>query len=207
LNSRVRTDARVSRQSPGGMGWLLVAFAAAAGFLLLVNAILDRSAHTAGPTPASDGAPLRSDAELKAELAAELDGSSPPVASGQSFAETAAPPAMGASMVYRCVGAAGDVSFQSQPCTQGQQTTRVIHAAPERERPRYSPGTNAVSNNVQVVNTINNTVHADDRERRRRACDAARRNRDATLRRVGLARTYDLLQKLDAQVYEACKGL
>lgn len=31
--------------------------------------------------------------------------------------------------------------------------------------------------------------------------------RDATLERIGLNRTYDLLQRLDANVREACKGV
>ena len=47
----------------------------------------------------------------------------------------------------------------------------------------------------------------DDIDRRRAKCNAAKSARESTLRAVGLARTYDLLQKLDEQVREACKGV
>ena len=47
----------------------------------------------------------------------------------------------------------------------------------------------------------------DDVDRRRAKCKAAKSARESTLRAVGLSRTYDLLQKLDEQVREACQGL
>lgn len=37
------------------------------------------------------------------------------------------------------------------------------------------------------------------------ACEAAKANRDRTLERVGLKRTFDLLSRLDEQVRNACR--
>lgn len=210
LQFRERTDVRSRRKAPSSFsaGWLVVVLVGAVGFVLLVRTILERSAATAGPSSfVTAGAPVRSDAELKAELAAELGVAAPEEADSSPVTSMPAP-AVGGSMVYRCVPRNGAVIFQSQPCAADQQTTRVIHAPAEVARSRPYVAAAAVANTV-VQNTVinNNQRLADERERRRRQCDAAKRNRDRTLERVGLARTYDLLQRLDAQVYEACKGL
>lgn len=108
--------------------------------------------------------------------------------------------------VYRCVGQRGEVSLQSGPCGAGQTTTRAIHAPPERVRPRVSvpqqkrtparPGRGAYA-----------AVPLQPDSGRRARCESAKRERTNTLERVGLARTYDLLQQLDAMVDAACKGV
>jgi len=46
-----------------------------------------------------------------------------------------------------------------------------------------------------------------ERDQLRARCQAQKDYRDATLRQVGLNRTFDLIRQLDEQVYEACKGL
>lgn len=48
---------------------------------------------------------------------------------------------------------------------------------------------------------------SDSNAARKATCAMARQERADTLERVGLKRTYDLLQRLDAMVREACKGL
>ena len=80
----------------------------------------------------------------------------------------------------------------------------------EREAPRrqYSPQVQqqvTTGNNYGQV--IYNTPTPGERDQRRANCQQARANREATLTRVGLARTHDLLRQLDDAVYEACKGL
>ena len=40
-----------------------------------------------------------------------------------------------------------------------------------------------------------------------RRCNAAKRHRDDVLNQIGLQRTYELLQALDKQVADACRGL
>ncbi|MEO6137371.1 MAG: hypothetical protein ABIP11_01740 [Luteimonas sp.] len=109
-------------------------------------------------------------------------------------------------MVYRCVGRHGAVSLQSQPCAAGQRTTRAMFAAPEAER---QPRQGDVASSAPSVAAYSYPAAAVDdvRDRRRRECANARSNREATLANVGLARTYDLLQRLDGMVQEACKGL
>ncbi|WP_159015613.1 hypothetical protein [Cognatiluteimonas profundi] len=110
------------------------------------------------------------------------------------------------SMVYRCVGKHGAVSLQSQPCAAGERVTRAIFAPPDAEslpRPTF-----AAPNGPSVAEYTDAAPAVDDaRDRRRRECADAGSSREATLARVGLARTYDLLHQLDAMVQEACKGL
>jgi hypothetical protein len=112
----------------------------------------------------------------------------------------------GRALVYRCVGKRGAVSFQSQPCGAGESTTRVLDATPEYERPRQVASNPSGRSTTQRYGYVSTTTN-DERAQRRANCESAKRNRDATLERVGLARTYELLQRLDAMVYEACKGL
>lgn len=50
-------------------------------------------------------------------------------------------------------------------------------------------------------------TRASDRAQLEARCQAQKNYRDATLRQVGLNRTFDLIRQLDEQVYEACKGL
>lgn len=109
-------------------------------------------------------------------------------------------------MVYRCVAKGGAISLQSQPCSAGQRISRAIYAPPEVERPRRPVVAPSVQE--QAIRYGNGPSAVDsERERRRTACTNAKSYREQTLARVGLSRTYDLLQRLDAMVYEACKGL
>jgi hypothetical protein len=64
-----------------------------------------------------------------------------------------------------------------------------------------SPTHNVVYNNVPTQ------VRYDSRDQQRANCQAAKNQRQEILDRAGLNRTYDLLQRLDATVYNACKGL
>lgn len=110
-------------------------------------------------------------------------------------------------MVYRCEGQGGEVSFQSDPCGPAARTTRAIHAPPERERPRRTASATVAPAGTNASSAQYARVAQPDPARNGRdaACAQARRSRDETLERVGLARTYDLLQRLDAMVDEACQ--
>jgi len=207
---RERTDIRPLRRrsSSWSAGWLLLAFVGAVAFVLLVRAMLERSAHTAGPSEAAVAA-VRSDAELKAELAADLQ-SAARVASDQPADSTYVQPVRPevGSLVYRCVGRNGAVSFQQQPCAADQDLTRVLHAPPDRRPARPMQLHRLPEAERRAAGSAYSTGSPEsDRDRRKRNCAIARQHRENTLKAVGLARTYDLLQKLDAQVYEACKGL
>lgn len=206
---RERTDLRPPRRraSSWSAGSLLLAVVAAAAFLLLVRAVLDRSAHTAG---SSESAVVRAEAAATERLA-PLIATDADVAERlrrTRLADLQRRRAEASSMVYRCVASSGAVSFQQQPCGPDQEVTRAIYAPPERApaRPmqlyRLPEADRRAARSSYVAGSTES-----ERDRRKRECAAAKAARDRTLKAVGIARTYDLLQRLDAQVYEACKGL
>lgn len=206
LEFRRRPEQRPRRMQPFSSQsiWLVVAIIAAIIFVLFVRAMLERSAWTAGHSPdvvSSEPSYVPSDAELNTQGWSQLP--QPEVIQPREV--IASREVQNRALVYRCVGERGAVSFQSQPCGDGQNTTRVVDATPEYERPRRA--TSYVSQAAQTQRYNYVSANNDARNQRRANCESARRRRDATLEQVGLARTYDLLQQLDAMVYEACKGL
>lgn len=121
--------------------------------------------------------------------------------------------AVASQTVQKCVAADGHVTLTSGDCAVGQVLANTYEAVPEavvasstatghreattapragtvaRERSRASPRTRASSRGKPKP----------DR------CQAARDRREQTLRRVGLKRTFDLLRKLDDEVWAACR--
>jgi hypothetical protein len=202
---RRRPEQRPRRMQPFSSQsiWLAIAIVAAIVFVLFVRAMLERSAWTAGHSPdvVSQERPVASDAQPNAQGWSQLPR--PEVAQLRGVLSSQG--VRGRALVYRCVGKRGAVSFQSQPCGAGESTTRVLDATPEYERPRRATSNSSSASTTQSYSYV--SIHDDARDRRRANCENAKRQRDSTLRQVGLARTYDLLQRLDAMVYEACKGL
>lgn len=99
-------------------------------------------------------------------------------------------------VIYKCVDRSRNVTFQNEPCpaTHVTGSTRVYD---ERALQRRK-AENAVAGSYSFGRP------GQERPEVLR-CRAARRERDETLQRVGLKRTYDLLRRLDDKVYEACK--
>jgi hypothetical protein len=205
LEFRRRPEQRPRRLQPfsSQSTWLVVAIIAAVVFVLFVRAMLERSAWTAGHSPdvSFEETHVSSDAQPSAQGWSQV--SQPEVT--QPVGAVSSQEIQGRALVYRCVGKRGEVSFQSQPCDAGESTTRVLDATPEYERPRQAASNSPVTSTTQSYSYV--SINDDARDQRRANCENAKRRRDATLRQVGLARTYDLLQRLDAMVYEACKGL
>lgn len=119
----------------------------------------------------------------------------------------AAAPAVGAEL-YRCVSAAGAVSFQDAPCADGSQLSRTIPVLvdpvrPEAEKRTAAPRSKATASKPGAAKSKG----PDPRGKQRVACEKARKQRDAALDRAGLNRTFEKLRALDDEVYEACKGL
>lgn len=194
-----RTDIRPSRRSPWSMsavGVVLTLLGMVAA-ILLVRVLVEPVSATVSPPP---GASVPPSAEIRARRDAQME-----VMRQRQLASLKARRAASSSVVYRCVSRDGAVSLQSQPCDPSQQVTRVVPAPPDRRREppiqlyRLPPG----DRQAAVIYGAPET----ERDRRRRNCAAAKATREQTLNAVGIARTYDLLQRLDAQVYEACKGL
>ena len=183
--------------------WLAVAIIAAIVFVLFVRAMLERSAWTAGHSSevSFEETHVSSGAQPSAQGWSQL--SQPEVT--QPRGAVSSQEVQGRALVYRCVGKRGAVSFQSQPCGTDESTTRVLDATLEYERPRRAASNSSVTSTTQSYSYV--SIHDHARDQRRANCENAKRQRGATLRQVGLARTYDLLQRLDAMVYEACKGL
>lgn len=192
LAFRERPDRRPRRapSSKSGAVWVVIAIIAALLFVLTIRALLQRTAWTAGASPATDVSASAADARD-----AEWREATPlqPV-----------PAAM--PMVYRCVDRAGAVSLQSQPCGPGQRTTRAVTAPPDVEpprRPMEAPRARETSSHAYAFTGPSASDQA--RAQREANCEFARREREQTLERVGLRRTYDLLQRLDAMVAQACR--
>lgn len=119
----------------------------------------------------------------------------------------------GAQQVYKCVDGKGSASYQSTPCAPTHKTVKAWDATPEPVAPYRPPAQPAAqrsqSRRTSTVSgrgrgpsgssiSVENAGNA-------KACQAAKAKRDATLQKVGLKRTYDLLQRLDEAVRNACK--
>jgi hypothetical protein len=169
--------------------WIVIAVIAAILLLFFVPALLERTAWTAGDSPLPE--------TVQATKTAPQ---------GQDSADASALPQRYTPSVYRCVDRAGAVSLQSQPCGLDQRTTRVVAAPPEAALTPLRQASRPVTSNQNSYNTFQ-IQQADSHAMRVAACMSARQSREATLERVGLRRTYDLLQQLDEIVNSACKGL
>lgn len=167
--------------------WWVVAMVAAIAFVLVIRALLDRTAWTAGHS--------KPQAQISAAPSAgQLDDTAP------GFK-----PARSVPMVYRCVDGKGGVSLQSQPCGPDERTTRAVPAPPEIEPLRAAAS--APSRPTRPTFRVDVLSMADyERQQRLAACAGAKAQRERVLAAVGLRRTYDLLQRLDDAVREACKG-
>jgi hypothetical protein len=196
FRKRVATARGSNWQSSSQLMWIVLALVGAFAFVLLVRALLDRTSGTVGS----------SDEPTASEPFVPTQGSAVsipfPERESRRSASVATDPL---HMVYRCVGKGGAVSLQSQPCAADQRVTRAIYAPPEAERVRRP--TIVASAPSQSSSYGGGPSAADyQRSQRQASCANAKASREDTVRIVGLKRTYDLLQRLDAMVYEACKG-
>jgi hypothetical protein len=114
--------------------------------------------------------------------------------------------------VHKCVAAGGAVSYQSEPCGRNShdaanwEAPRDSSPSPERAhapaaksgRERAPERGTARTGTARIARNARNAPKPS-------ACEAAKANRDSTLERVGLKRTFDLLSRLDEQVRKACR--
>lgn len=131
------------------------------------------------------------------------------------LAAASAGPAM-SQTVQKCIAADGHVTLTSGACGEGQRLAGTYDAVPEPPTfaPLVEPGRQAASDASGPAAAR----HGAARNRHRgpaasarvrtteNRCQAARDRRDRTLRRVGLKRTFDLLRKLDDEVWAACRS-
>jgi hypothetical protein len=192
--------------------WLALATIAFAGFALVVNAMLERSRDTGGR---SEAAPNVTSVAGPGPAHDEPRQNTEASDSDHLTTQTSAP---AGRLIYKCVSSNGATSYQSVACEDAQAFRKVIIAVPDdpgvvaRGRLQQTRTANAARTLSRMAGT-DHVAHAfpdigmDDLDRRRAECNAAKASRESTLRAVGLARTYELLQKLDEQVREACKGV
>ena len=126
--------------------------------------------------------------------------------------------AAAAQTVRKCLGSDGQLTFTSGACPQGQREAAAYDATPEvldharaDALARRHQQEDADSRYLDSLARGSSRRGASARDAgsgphgKRDRCDAARADREATLRRVGLKRSYDLLRRLDERVYDACK--
>lgn len=117
-----------------------------------------------------------------------------------------------AQTVQKCVGPDGHVTLTSAACGAGQRLAARYDAVPEpmpaaasakaARQAASRPGREAVARTVARRGTGRATARSRPGADR---CAAARARRERTLQRVGLKRTFDLLRKLDDEVWAACR--
>jgi|GEM_PF-1505330 len=110
--------------------------------------------------------------------------------------------------VHKCVASTGAVAYQCEPCS-GNSREAANWQAPSDPAPS---GTRHAPSSMPEVER--RPEHRSVRPGRARivrsapgpsACEMAKANRGATLERVRLKRTFDLLSRLDEQVRKACR--
>jgi hypothetical protein len=117
-----------------------------------------------------------------------------------------------AQTIHRCVDARGHVSLQSQPCGPGQSESRAVHYEPIVDSPAAAARLRRIEQDMEArrraasMSGSSNWSAGGTTATSDNGCETAKRHRAAILEQVGLRRTYDLLQKLDETVREACKA-
>lgn len=124
-----------------------------------------------------------------------------------------------AQQLYKCINGKGHPSYQSEPCNAQQRQVWVRDATPD---PEPSP---AQRRAAQAQQRQLDTDAAERRQLQRQAqrsqrptgfslpaysgsqpsaCQAAKDNRERVLKAVGMNRSYNLLRRLDDEVWSAC---
>jgi hypothetical protein len=123
---------------------------------------------------------------------------------------SAVPHAM-AQEIRICIDAKGIKSYQNAPCAPGQRTASVRSYEPKPEDPALTARTAAIQQEMDRRNRPSGKATVVRATSSHRAgptpCQAAKAKREATLKRVGLKRDFDLLSRLDSAVWDVCKGL
>lgn len=113
-----------------------------------------------------------------------------------------------AQSVHKCVAPTGAVSYQSGACT-GNSREAANWEAPSDPPPSGPPHPSSSKpegeRSLEPRSARADRTHLVRDAPKPSACEIAKADRDATLERVGLKRTFDLLSRLDEQVRKACR--
>lgn len=130
------------------------------------------------------------------------------------MAGTLAAPAA-AQTVQKCIAADGHVTLTSAECGAGERLAASYAAVPEHVAPGSAAGADAGRKTPARAAQPGTAARVAPGRSARTApahrrsgpdrCRAARDRRERALARVGLKRTFDLLRKLDDEVWAACR--
>jgi Domain of unknown function (DUF4124) len=124
------------------------------------------------------------------------------------------PAALAQGVIYKCLGAKGAMTYQNAPCPAGTVSREVKayaeipydHGLAEKIR-RDRVALDQRKQQTQSASAIVNHYGAPPSNPKVKRCRDAKAHREYVLDQVGLSRTYDLLQQLDREVYDACKDV
>lgn len=110
-----------------------------------------------------------------------------------------------AQTVQKCIAADGHVTLTSDACAAGHRLAGTYDAVPEQVA-TATPAKVSSDRTLSGSRTRRAGGASGSRARGTPAtrCQAAHDRREQTLRRAGLKRTFDLLRKLDDEVWAAC---
>ncbi|RZA19983.1 MAG: DUF4124 domain-containing protein [Lysobacteraceae bacterium] len=112
-----------------------------------------------------------------------------------------------AGSLYRCIGPAGNVSYQSDACPSGHRTSRTIDFVPDPVSPAPSVSPAVVRKRQPSTRSSRSRYAASAvRKPRPSPCALAKAKRESQLERLGLKRTFDDLSRIDSAVRTVCKG-
>jgi hypothetical protein len=116
-----------------------------------------------------------------------------------------------AQEINTCIDARGMKRYQNAPCDLGQRTLSVRRYATQPEDPALAARSAAIQQEMDRRNRPSGRTSVVRAGNARRAggaspCQVAKAKREATLQRVGLKRNFDLLSRLDSEVWDVCKG-
>ncbi len=115
-----------------------------------------------------------------------------------------------AQEIHTCIDAKGIRSYQNLPCDPGQRTASVRSYEAKPDDPAVAARSAAIQQEMDRRNRPSGKATVVRTATRRPAgptpCQAAKAKREATLKRVGLKRNFDLLSRLDSEVWDVCKG-
>lgn len=115
-----------------------------------------------------------------------------------------------AQEIHTCIDNRGNRSYQNLPCDSGQRTAAVRTYEAKPDDPAVAARSAAIQQEMDRRNRPSGKATVVRTANRRPAgptpCQAAKAKREATLKRVGLKRNFDLMSRLDSEVWEVCKG-
>lgn len=120
---------------------------------------------------------------------------------------TSWPAVASAGSVYKCATQDGRVAYQGSACARGERVIARWDAPPDPVVVLLDDRRSSAGSRISAPRARTQRLSTAARRPRESvdACAAARARREEVERRVGLARTYELLAALSRDVFDACR--